>query len=1062
MANLTIYRASAGSGKTFTLAVEYMALLINDPHAYKHILAVTFTNKATEEMKMRILSQLYALAYLPKEDNNSYLLQIKAKTGLDETTIRSRAKTALQLLLHNYNYFRVETIDAFFQTVLRNLARELELNANLNIALNDQQIEEVAVDEMIEELNEHAPALNWIMEYISDTMHDDKSWNVIGKIKEFGKNIFRDDYKANVAGLEHIFEDKDFFYRFKKQLKDIEDQGSHAIIEQGNTFFVILDKHGISTDAYLNNVVNYFAKLKAGKFQDVNKQEIYNKTMQAAALGPDGWVRKADKVNGNAAYDLAQNQLVDFLQQTELLRTRKLRQIFTAQIIRKHIDQLRLLKQIENKVKELNNDHNRFLLSNTQTLLHELIRQSDSPFVFEKIGMQLEHIMIDEFQDTSNIQWDNFKVLLQECMSHENAFNLIVGDVKQSIYRWRDGNWRLLNNLEKQFNSSQLNSQTLTTNYRSNSNIIRFNNDFFSFAKEEEYKALKADNPVEAEELQKAYTDVVQLIPERNKEERGLVEIKLINSKSEAYHHETLELVANQVQALLNAGIAENQIAILVRTNPIIQEIGDYFMEYMPHVRLVSDEAFHLDASLAVNIMIDAMRVIVDPNNTLAKAALLLNYHKNIKGFDAPVSEILIKGKNIDNQLPIEFITRLETLALMPIMEMAESVYQIFELCLLEKQSAYICAFFDQLGEYLKDNITDIGSFLKYWDEDLHKVSIQSSEHNGIRLITLHKSKGLEFDNVLMPFCDWAMEKQNVIWCKPTEAPYNQLSLVPVDYNKYKMTNSIFDKDYNLEHLQNVVDNLNLLYVGFTRAKRNLFVYGQYNSKVGNRSQILQQYIQDESYTIGTLDVPWPKSEQKVTATKNVFESTPQDITIKIENYKTLVDFRQSNKSKEFVTAETGDEATEQQRQYIQLGNVFHHIFASIQTTQDIPKILEDLEKEGVLFDNYLTKEKLISMLKKRFTNKVVKDWFSDRWDLFNECSILRYDSITNQVIERRPDRVMSDGKRIIVVDFKFGKEREQYKDQVREYMLLLRDMGYQQVEGYLWYVYANHIEQVL
>lgn len=1062
MANLTIYRASAGSGKTFTLAVEYMALLINDPHAYKHILAVTFTNKATEEMKMRILSQLYALAYLPKEDNNSYLLQIKAKTGLDETTIRSRAKTALQLLLHNYNYFRVETIDAFFQTVLRNLARELELNANLNIALNDQQIEEVAVDEMIEELNEHAPVLNWIMEYISDTMHDDKSWNVIGKIKEFGKNIFRDDYKANVAGLEHIFEDKDFFYRFKKQLKDIEDQGSHAIIEQGNTFFVILDKHGISTDAYLNNVVNYFAKLKAGKFQDVNKQEIYNKTMQVAALGPDGWVRKADKVNGNAAYDLAQNQLVDFLQQTELLRTRKLRQIFTAQIIRKHIDQLRLLKQIENKVKELNNDHNRFLLSNTQTLLHELIRQSDSPFVFEKIGMQLEHIMIDEFQDTSNIQWDNFKVLLQECMSHENAFNLIVGDVKQSIYRWRDGNWRLLNNLEKQFNSSQLNSQTLTKNYRSNSNIIRFNNDFFSFAKEEEYKALKADNPVEAEELQKAYADVVQLIPERNKEERGLVEIKLINSKSEAYHHETLELVANQVQALLNAGIAENQIAILVRTNPIIQEIGDYFMEYMPHVRLVSDEAFHLDASLAVNIMIDAMRVIVDPNNTLAKAALLLNYRKNIKGFDAPVSEILIKGKNIDNQLPIEFITRLETLALMPIMEMAESVYQIFELCLLEKQSAYICAFFDQLGEYLKDNITDIGSFLKYWDEDLHKVSIQSSEHNGIRLITLHKSKGLEFDNVLMPFCDWAMEKQNVIWCKPTEAPYNQLSLVPVDYNKYKMTNSIFDKDYNLEHLQNVVDNLNLLYVGFTRAKRNLFVYGQYNSKAGNRSQILQQYIQDESYTIGTLDVPWPKSEQKVTATKNVFESIPQDITIKIENYKTIVDFRQSNKSKEFVTAETGDEATEQQRQYIQLGNVFHHIFASIQTTQDIPKILEDLEKEGVLFDNYLTKEKLISMLKKRFTNKVVKDWFSDRWDLFNECSILRYDSITNQVIERRPDRVMSDGKRIIVVDFKFGKEREQYKDQVREYMLLLRDMGYQQIEGYLWYVYANHIEQVL
>lgn len=1059
MTSLTVYRASAGSGKTFTLAVEYMTLLINNPHDFKHILAVTFTNKATAEMKMRILSQLYAIAYPHGTTRNDYLLQIQAKTGFGEAMIRKRAKVALHLLLHNYNYFRVETIDAFFQTILRNLARELELNANLNISLNDYQIEGNAVDEMIEELNEQTPVLNWIMEYITESMQDDKSWNVIGKIKDFGRNIFSDSYKENVAGLHAIFEEKDFFYRFKKQLKEIESQGEKAIITRGEEFFSILQERGVESSDFLNNVINYFTKLKQGAYMDSGTSEVFNKTAQKAAASAEDWVRKADRIAGNAAYELAQSQLVDYLNETEKIRKKQLKSILSARIVRQHIDQLRLLKHIEEKVKEQNDNHNRFLLSNTSTLLHELIGDSDSPFVFEKIGVALKHIMIDEFQDTSNIQWNNFKVLLKESMSHENAFNLIVGDVKQSIYRWRDGNWRLLNNIEKQFNQP-IDSKSLATNYRSDGNIIRFNNDFFTFAKEEEYNALKENNPEEAEELHKAYADVAQLIPEWKNDEKGLVEIKLIDEKADSYHDKTLQLMAEKVEELLEAGVQENKIAILVRQNSIIQEIGDYFIEHVPHVRLISDEAFHLDSSLAVNMMVYAMRVIMNPNDQLSKAALLLNYRKHINEIDKPIPNILIRGKDIDSQLPPDFIHYLDTLAAMPMMEMAEKLYQLFDLGKLEQQSAYVCAFFDKMAEYLQDNITDISSFLKYWEDELSTTSIQSSEHNGIRLITIHKSKGLEFDHVIMPFCDWQLEKQNLIWCRPTVAPYNQLSLIPVDFNKYKMTNSIFEQDYYLEHLQNIVDNLNLLYVAFTRAKRNLFVYGQYNSKAYGRSALLQQFIQGDTLSYGTLDVPTPQLEAADLTQANVFERQAQDIMVEIENYDSIVDFRQSNKSKEFV-AGTDDDEMAQQRQYVRMGNVLHQIFASIRTTEDIPMVLSQLENDGVLFDQQLTFEKVKSMLQKRFEHPIIKDWFSDRWQLFNECTILRYDDTTGELIERRPDRVMSDGTEMKVIDFKFGKPEESYRAQVQEYMQLLSDMGYRHVTGYLWYVYTNVIEEV-
>ena len=217
---LTVYKASAGSGKTFTLAVEYIKLLVQNPTSYRNILAVTFTNKATEEMKMRILSQLYGISQ-GLDDSKSYTDRILALTGLPINTIKERAGIALRLLLHNYNYFRVETIDSFFQSVLRNLARELDLTANLRISLNDTQVEEQAVDQLIDSLTHTDRMLQWLLSYIMEKINDDHSWNIIGQVKQFGKTIFRDYYKANRKELGNVISQKGFMEEYTKQLKEL-------------------------------------------------------------------------------------------------------------------------------------------------------------------------------------------------------------------------------------------------------------------------------------------------------------------------------------------------------------------------------------------------------------------------------------------------------------------------------------------------------------------------------------------------------------------------------------------------------------------------------------------------------------------------------------------------------------------------------------------------------------------------------------------------------------------------------------------------------------------------
>lgn len=1080
MKPLTVYKASAGSGKTFTLAVEYIKLLINNPLCFKNILAVTFTNKATEEMKLRILSQLYGIwKMLPESE--SYMKSVCDSLEISREQASQRANVALVYIIHNYHYFRVETIDSFFQSVLRNLARELDLTPNLKIGMNDVQVEEQAVDQLIESLSPDSLILQWLISYIFSNISENKSWNVIGQIKNFGKAIFRDFYKMVSSDVNIVVSDKDYFDNYVKQLRIIRNDATKRMARYSEIFEKETEKAGLTPDSYANKsrgIASYFNKLKNGAFGD---SKINAKTVEKYLSNAESWTTKSSS-DREVIISLVNDKLLKLLNDAESERIRQWHLYSTANNTLKHLDKLRLLNGIEAKVRELNNESNRFLLSDTQFMLYMLISDSDTPFIFEKAGCMLEHIMIDEFQDTSSIQWRNFKILLKECMSKAKdegniINNLIVGDVKQSIYRWRSGDWRLLNGIEKQFGKNgDVDIRTLKTNYRSEHNIIEFNNIFFKIAARQEYEQeLDVNDEEKASELLVAYSDVCQLSV-RGNNAKGYVKVELL--PDEDYENNMLSELDSTIQKLISVGSRLSDIVILIRYNRHIPLIADYFMAKHPDLKLVSDEAFRLDSSQAVNIIIQALLVLLHPNDFLAKASLASMYQKIIlqNDFreDDMFSDIIGNNRNLDGMLPGRFVENIDKFVRMPLLDTIESIYSEFELDKLNEQSAYICAFYDQVSDFSSSNSGDLSKFIEAWNTDICCKTIQSDEADGIRLVSIHKSKGLEFDNVIIPFCDWALEsRETILWCKPKVEPFSKLPIVPVDYSK-GLLETIYDEDYRNEHIQNCVDNLNLLYVAFTRASKNLFVFGRKKcTKAGGgcRSEILYKClpelneslegsslvgedsdIEPEVFEYGKLCIPEFEGNRDVS--ENVFMGCEVREEVCMEAHSVVAEFKQSNKSREFIY---GDETDKERDNYIKIGNVLHSLFSRIRTLADVDKVIMQLEFDGVIYNDVITDDKLKKILISRLSDKRVSYWFDPHWHLFRECGIIQVDERGN-FIERRPDRVVTDQNETIVIDFKFGRQRDEHVRQVRQYMDLLNDMGYKSVKGRIWYVFPNDI----
>ena len=1077
--SLKIYKASAGSGKTYTLAVEYIKFLIQNPLAYRQILAVTFTNKATAEMKERIVQQLYGLA-IGDADSDSYLRSISK--GLEgkvaDDVIRKNAGIALQNILHDYSRFRVQTIDAFYQEVIRNLARELNLMPGMTIELNATGVVNQAVEHLIDGLQRGNQILGWIESFIEERIMEGKRWDVTADTQRFGMNLFNENYlQYGKTQSELLLSNPTLIKDYRAQLKALEMVALEEMKEYGERFFKLLDNNGLTEDDLSNKskgISSYFKKLVQGTFLD--EEKVRNATVEKHLESADAWSSKPSKRRDEIII-IAQNDLLPLLEETEKKRSQDARLINTCQLSLKHLSKLQLLDSINQQVNADNKEANRFLLSGTNALLHSLMEKGDANFIFEKIGSSIKHVMIDEFQDTSSMQWDNFKLLLDNILS-EGKDSLIVGDVKQSIYRWRNGDWNILNRLgtaNGEFHR-HITVESLKHNRRSESYIVDFNNALFLHALPYFRELTPKEPEEEYEKLQQAYSDVEQILPEDKEKNKGYVKVSLVNSAQD-YVDETINQLGEEVKHLLESGIEPNQMAILLRNKLKLPEIATYF-ETELGIHLVSDEAFLLNASEAVCLLIDALRVLADPANVVAQASLRLGFELLHKA-EHPASWHSIFSKDSQQViLPQAFSEHMDELSQLPLYELIEELYSIFELDKIKEQDAYLLYFMDEVAQYLADHSSDMTAFLSYWEEELSEKSIPGSETIGIRVLSIHKSKGLQFHTVLIPFCDWTLESDHelLMWNKSVEQPpFNALDIVPMNYGK-QMRDSLYQEAYEKERLQLWVDNLNLLYVAVTRAEKNLLIWSKANSsneksKKKNPANIngLLEYVipklaesslgtwdsEEAIYELGTLITDQSKAKSKG---HNKLTKQQQSLDVEMVSVKPKIQFRQSNRSADFIA---GVDDEESPQRFINRGKLLHEVFSAIGTKEDVQQAINRLVFEGVI-GSQAEEQEIKALVERALTLPEVQDWYSGRWRLLNECDIIWMEH--DELMKRRPDRVMQYGNELVVVDFKFGQPQEKYHRQVQGYMNLLRGMVGNEdktICGYLWYVDNEKIERV-
>ncbi|HET9569859.1 MAG TPA: UvrD-helicase domain-containing protein [Bacteroidales bacterium] len=1108
MPQLTVYKASAGSGKTWRLTVEYLKLLVANPESYRSILAVTFTNKATAEMKERVLNALYELMHIDSTATPEGMTEAVCKElDISPALAKSRATQAIGFLLHDYGRFRIETIDSFFQSVLRNLARELGLGAWLNIELNNDAVLSDAVDALIDKAGSNSELLGWMTDYMEEQLQEGKTWKIDGVLKKFGHTIFKEYFKEKEKALNAKLSNKGFLKAYKKQLKEVEKVGLAALQEASSTFFNILDNNVLLIEDFSRGKTgpcSYFLKLMNGDCSD----GIINSYVRAGLDDPANWSTKTSKLKSQIT-SLAAGKLNPLLVETESLRKKLYPQILSARMAGKHLNQVGLLTDIAAEVREQNRENNRFLLSDTNALLKSLLDGADASFVYEKTGTELNHILFDEFQDTSRMQWDTFKPLLAEGLANGHD-SLIVGDEKQSIYRWRNGDWRILGSIAQEMRPAPVVENKLESNWRSERNIIDFNNALFTNLELELNRTHQETFGAASTELTNAYSDVVQ---QSGKEVvDGLVDISFINAKNDSlYKPMVLEKMIQKVEELQRNGVHPDQIAILIRANKFIPEIGEYFAEYKASAKsdpnlcydIVSDEAFLLRSSRSIQILIDALSLLNDPANPIPQALLKLDYLSDVQAVTNELHPIFMQNEksksnknntaykktyidsNPENQvLPSAFVTRFETLQRLPLYELVEELYRLFELEKIPAQDSYLHCFMDKLSEYLLHSPSDLGSFLKHWDEQMSGISIPAgSAVNGIRILSIHKSKGLEFHTVIIPFCDWKLlSSMNFqVWCPPTVEPFNQLDLLPIDY-KTEMGQSIFSAEYAEETLQLWVDALNLLYVAFTRAKQNLYVFCRGNDELKNYSkpstianlmqdslrsgiglgtyseaknistQNEEETLSEATYLYGAFSLKIEKETEKPTS---VLREKGIDLSLPFRSFAHKTRFRQSNRSREFCKGRDPNGFT---TTFIDRGKLLHRLFSDIKQKEDVPNALQTLLNEGLLKQEEVKEYELY--VQRALSHEEVKDWYTGSYRLFNECSILCLNS-DGKLQLKRPDRVMLKDNQVQVVDFKFGKPSPSYHKQVQEYMSLLTEMGYANVCGYLWYVDDNQVVTV-
>lgn len=1134
--SLIVYRASAGSGKTYTLALKYISLALKSgSKGFTHVLAVTFTNKATGEMKDRILENLYGLS---RGLDANFLEDVKEITKLSEQEIQRKSTEMLCYIMNDFDHFRVETIDSFFQSLLTNLAFELGLTRGFKVDLDDKRVISIAVERILRRIDqEEKNGLRRIVkESLIRSLEDGKSWDIAKDLKAFaGKNLFKSEYVNNEKNITDLLNNgemrkiKESILKSWSVLKD-EKEKALQFVEQW-----VSDAEGDSS--WKKQVVST-VKTFCGYVRDNSSKDV-SSSVRKAAEDKDALLKNpgCDEALDKKAQQVSDylEKLVDFYDNAEKYG----RPYNTYQLAVENLDTLAFMGAISEEINHIVLEENTTLLAKTPLLFKNLVKDDiDQSFVFERAGTTFKHIMIDEFQDTSRVQWNNFEHLVNESTA-QGEESLVVGDIKQSIYRWRGGDWNILYGFEDGNNTSV---ENLDTNYRSKPIVVRFNNVFFTKAayildqkensrsvpanwlNEKDGYFVKADNSgkkVDEKNIEfcNLYNDTTQHIkPQYDKPEfinSGYVRLQTFE-KSITDEDIMAEVFDKVVELKQKYNLDFDKMKMLVRTNNEGVKLIDYFAKRCEEegvdIKLTSNEAYLFNASPALNALIFAMKRLLAPQDDLQRE--LFERYYNLLCEKAGKQAFFEDVKN-DVEALLQDNEALDEIKRSPLYDLVMAMVQKLRLHdLLVKiddkgkvkdglgQSAYLFSFLDKVVDYLNDNSSDLKEFLDYWDETLSSQSITSNSNDAIEILTIHKAKGLAGHTVLIPFAGFSFVKNGrdgMIWCNPKDmsddsevkAQLSNLGLIPIKTAaSTKVKNSDFKCFYDEELKQMTIDGLNTLYVAFTRAKENMFIWSKEpskNSTEPNAFMLINKFIDDCQVPVegseknrvvefGQLEycANEEKKEGKEKRIVNPFSEdlNPQKVDVMIEQNNVLdLQFCQSKKAANFLfEAKDPNDISEeekkqaQQNHYIETGVLMHQMMSLINRAEDVDRAYQQMVYDGLIAEGDSQFLSLKRELKEQIaTDKMVKSWFDGTYENFNEKTILlevKEDS-SKAKIERktkRADRVMVNKDKAIVVDYKFGNHDEAYNVQVQEYMEIIEKLLGLPTEGYLWYVYSNEV----
>jgi ATP-dependent exoDNAse (exonuclease V) beta subunit len=1091
MPNLEIYKASAGSGKTWQLAVNYLSLLLANPDNYQRILAVTFTNKATAEMKARILHVLKGLANNPgSNDAKPYRDELLRRfPNLAETELSKQAGMLYSTILHNYGRFSVTTIDSFVQRIIRSFAWEINIDSGFQLQLDTTPVKEDLVLRLYKRLETDDDLRTWVVDLAKARLEEGLGWNMKDEVLRMADELFKErfaDFEAALRTLEAAGDINEAFRQLSKRVN-----AEVATFEKewkalGKQALNLIESCGATPADFhygAKGFINYAYKISRGQVEEPNTRvtEILADANRMAAT-------KAS-VAAKANIAIIQDALHRLYQQFDEWYQNRVPQYYTAKAIRKNLGVLRLMRVFAEELKNYRAENNRLLMSDTHLLLRELTKETDTSFIFEKIGTQYNHYLIDEYQDTSAFQWDNFKALVQNSLAESN-YNMLVGDVKQAIYRWRNGDWRLLlNKVEQQIGPGEVRVQNLQDNRRSTREVIEFNNYLFTAAPallQNEMNAEMAQAPANVlkrltqegytQIYNKAYADAVQAVPD-TAATGGVVRIEMVPDKDDQgealqYTEVVMAALHHRIGLLLQEGYRAADFAILTRTNgEAAQIVNDLIMLQQQtgshSYDLLSGEALMLHANHAVQLLLCALRVLSDSRDTLSLANLR-HLYRVYTSSPAPDYEVFATSADMTG-LPALFAQGNMELRGQALAEIVHQLIIIFHLHRGEADAPYLLAFQDVVSQWSKYGETGLEAFLQYWDtEGVKKALPGGANTNAVEVITIHKAKGLAFTVVLMPYLDWELTpagfKAPNIWVNTSGTPYNNIPLVPVRYNA-TLAHSAFAYEYFEEQMFSVMDNLNVLYVAFTRARHRIYAWapGKANeneSKKGSGINKIHKLLLSAAGNKGLDDtnevtdgfdkdaMVWQYGQPLSPGANNskpVAEVMP---ALHYHRWQPAVKVR-------YRAMPADPEATQQLPR--NAGTLLHEALARLQTPADVELVVHQMQVQGLVSSSQY--QQLRKTLGQVLQLPLLDAWRQGRMQRMSERSLLATDGSL-----KRPDMVLYNTESTLVIDFKFTQSQDQeasYHAQVLEYVHLLAACGFAGVSGAVVYGFETRVLNV-